>query len=216
MNLVQYPKRISIKTALPKKYVVWHGSFSRTKYSPYGKTLIRPTAILDQWELSKEKFGAPYLIDRDGTVYKVYDDKDWTYHLNLAHTKGHYDKQSVPIMLANELNLLRVNGQFYAFEYDHSTNYYSGPVVSYSWNTHQYWAKIDDSQFDAALDITLDVCKRHNIEPIFYVGNRVDPKLWERATIFTHSMVSTTANDFPPFSNDLIAKIKTRGIKVIE
>lgn len=215
MTILPYPKKISIKTALPKKYVVWHGTFNRTKYTPYGIKAIKPTALLDQWELSKEKFGAPYLIDRDGTIYKTYDDTEWSYHLNLPSTKGLYDKQSIPIMIANELHLLRENGQFYAFEYPHSTNLYHGPVISQDWKTHKYWAKIDDVQFDALLDLTLDICNRHKIEPILYTGDTNVNNIWERGTIFTHSMLNNAATDFPPFSQELIVKIKEKGIKVI-
>lgn len=216
MNLVQYPKKISIKTALPKKYVVWHGSFSRTKYTPYGSKAVKTTAIVDSWEQAKEKQGAPYLIDRDGTIYKIYDDKDWSYHLNLPTTKGFYDKQSVPVMIANELHLLKENGQFYAFEYPHSTNTYRGPVVGCDWNSQKYWAKIEDAQYDAALDITKDICDRHNIEPVFYIGTKTDPKLWDRATIFTHSAVNNQVTDFPPLNPSLIAKIKAKGFKTVE
>ena len=215
MTILPYPKKISIKTALPKKYVVWHGTFNRTKYTPYGSRAIKPTAILDQWELSKEKFGAPYLIDRDGTIYKTYEDQDWSYHLNLPNTKGFYDKQSVPIMLANELHLIRENGVYYAFEYNHSTNTYSGPVTVSDWKEYKYWAKIDDEQFDATLDLTLDICKRHKINPIFYNGKKANPKVWEKATIFTHSMVNPSVTDFPPFDESLIVKIKEKGIEII-
>ena len=116
MNIQNYlpTKKVSIKTALPKKYVVWHGSFSRTKYTPYGKLTPPVTAIINQWAEGGEKQGAPYLIDRDGTIYKTYDDNDWTYHLRLPTTKGYYDKQSVPVMIANELHLIKENGGYYA------------------------------------------------------------------------------------------------------
>lgn len=215
MTIIPYPKKISIKTALPKKYVVWHGSFSRTKYSPYGSKVIKTTAVADRWELTGDKQGAPYLIDRDGTIYKIYDDNEWSYHLNLPTTKGFYDKQSVPIMLANELHLLKENSQFYAFEYPHSTNTYTGPVVSCDWHSQKYWAKLDDAQIDAAIDLTLDVCDRHKIDPVFYCGVEHNPKIWEKATIFTHSTVNNQVYDFPPFDESLIAKIKAKDIKVI-
>lgn len=215
MNLIQYPRKISIKTTLPKKYVVWHGSFSRTKYTPYGSKAVKSTAIVDSWVASKEKQGAPYLIDRDGSIYKIYDDSEWTYHLNSPTNKGFYDKQSVPIVIANELHLLRENGQFYAFEYPHSTNSYIGPVVSCDWNSQKYWAKVDDAQYDAALDLTEDICKRHKIDPIFYIGKKTDQSVWDKATVFTHSAVNDKVTDFPPFSESLIAKIKSRGFKTI-
>lgn len=216
MKIVQYPKKISIKTALPKKYVVWHGSFSRTKYSPYGSTAVKATAVADQWATVGEKQGAPYLIDRDGTIYKIYEDHEWTYHLNLPVTKGYYDKQSIPVMIANELHLLKENGQFYAFEYPHSTNSYLGPVVNCDWHSQKYWAKIDDAQIEAAIDITIDICDRHKIEPIFYIGKKHDPKIWDKATIFTHSTVNNQVYDFPPFDESVIAKIKAKGIKIID
>ncbi len=217
MTLVPYipKKKISISTTLPKKYVVWHGSFSRTKYTPYGSTPVKATSIVDNWAESGEKQGAPYLVDRDGTIYKIFDDKDWTYHLNMPSEKGFYDKQAIPVSLANELNLIKENGQYYSFEYVHNTNLYSGPVTNCDWHSQNYWASLEESQVDAAIDITLDSCERHNIDPIFYIGKESGLDVLNKATVFSHSAIKKDANDFPPFQEWVISKIKSKGIKTV-
>lgn len=210
-----FAKNLSIKTVVPKTHIVWHGSFSRTQFTPYGSTNVKSTEVIKQWERTGEKKGAPYLIDRDGETFKLFDDKDWTHHLNIPATGNHYDKKSVPIMLANELQLIKENNQFYAFEYPHSTNRYLGPVVNNPWNSYQYWAALSEAQVDAALDLTLEICKKYNITPVFYIGPKWNPKVWEEATIFSHSAVKKDATDFPPFPDWVIAKIKDKGIKTV-
>lgn len=219
MNIVQYPKKISIKTINPKQYVVWHGSFSRTKYTPYGGRAVKPTALIDLWAASSEKIGAPYLINRDGTIYKVFEDSEWIHHLGLKGSKGmdtFYDKRSIPIVIANELQLIKENGQYYAFDYVSHLNCYNGPISTCDWHSYKYWAKVEDAQYDALLCLTKDICERHNIDPIVYTGKETGAKIWEKATIFTHSALNPTVNDFPPFSPTLIAKIKDFGFKVID
>lgn len=218
MTLTPYltKKKLSIKTQLPKTHIVWHGSYSRTEHTPYGSKPAKTTTVISQWENSNEKRGAPYLIGRDGDTYQLFDDSEWTYHLNIPTTNGHYDKQSVPIMLANELHLIREDGQFYAFDYPHTTNRYLGPVIKHEWNNYQYWAALTESQIDAAIDVSLLTAKKHGITPVFYAGKDWNPEVWKKATIFPHSAVKKGVSDFPPFAPWVLAKIKDKGITIVD
>lgn len=217
MILTKYPlkEKLSINTELEKKYIVWHGSGARTKYTPYGKLPGKGTSIIDQWNAVGEKQGAAYVIDRDGVVYNTFDDAKWSYHLNLPNNQLIYDKQSVGIVLANELNLIKENGRYFAFDYGHTTNEYLGKVTSQSFRGYDFWARLDELQIDALLDLTLSIADKYKIPLKFYNGADWNPKVWESANIFTHANVNKLALDFPPFEPWVIAKIKARGIEIV-
>jgi hypothetical protein len=221
MNLtVNYPiapKKV-IPTEVKKQYIIWHGSNARTKRTPYGKMPGKATSIIDIWNNSGEKQGVPYVVDLDGTIYKAFDDSKWSYHLNIPTTNGHYDKQSVGIMFANELNLHKDGGRFYAFsDCPHSTNEYVGKkILKKLWKGYEYWAPIDEAQLDSVLDLTVQLCKKYGINPVFYNGSDWNPRVWEKATIFTHSVVNKDVLDFPPFDPWVIDRIKEKGIAVVD
>lgn len=212
MNIINHPLQDKkwIKTQTKKTHIVWHGSYGRTKYSN-GKA----TDTIIRWNNLAEKYGAPYLIDRDGTIYKTFDDTEWIYHLNIPTTRGCYDKLSVPIAVANEQQLIKVGGRYFAFEYDHITNLYTGPTLSKKWRRYEWYAKLDDPQVDALIELTLDIARRHNINPIFLASNEWEPKAWEKATIFTHAVTKREVNDLfiEPW---VIDKIKAAGITVVD
>lgn len=214
-NLKQYPlqSRRWIATETKKTHIVLHGSFSRTKYTPFGKEDGRDTSVIDNWNASDEKFGAPYLIGRDGTIYQTFDDKEWIYHLGIPGTKGYYDKISIPIMLANELNLNRENGRNYALGHTFSTNQYFGPTFQVDWRGQQYFAKLDAIQVDSTIDLILGLCAKHNINPVLYGDNDWNPKVWDKATIFTHANCRKDVYDLylEPW---VIDKFKAKGIEV--
>ena len=211
MNQINHPlnEKKWIKTETKKTHIVWHGSFSRTSY-----TNGRAVDTINRWEILAEKYGAPYLIDRDGTIYKTFDDKYWIYHLNIPTSRGEYDKCSVPITLLNEQQIVRQNGQHYAFDYTAATNSYSGPVFEDKWRGYSLWARLSKLQVDAAISLTKDIGSRHGIAPVFDVGRDWDPKVWERATIFTHARVKREVTDLiiEPW---VVDRIKSAGIEVI-
>jgi hypothetical protein len=215
MKLVNFPlaPKKWIATETPKKYVIWHGSFGRTIHTPYGKVDGRAIDTIHSWNSSDEKYGAPYLVDRSGLVYKTFNDKEWIYHLGIPTTKGFYDKQSIPITIANELYLDKSNGRYFSFGINNSTNQYFGPVFEKSWRGYKHWAKLDEAQIDAAIELTLDVCNRHNIEPVFNPTDEWNPKVWETATIFTHAATKKEVYDFT-LESWVIDKIKAAGIKL--
>jgi hypothetical protein len=83
-------------------HVVWHGTAGRTLHTPSSGRPGRATTSIDGWNLDALRVGAPYLVDRDGTIYRTFDDSAWIYHLGIKGTNGRYDKSSVAIEFANE------------------------------------------------------------------------------------------------------------------
>lgn len=199
MNIQPYPLRRGswFEGATPKKFVVWHGTGGRTFHTPCKGRPGRATTSIDGWSLDAGRGAAPYLVDRDGTIYQAFDDSGWAYHLGIPGTKGYYDKSSVAIELANELALTLEGHRLYAFGLQHPETVYTGPFLTYDWREAAYFAQPDEAQIDAAIELTLDVCRRHGIDPVFYYPSTAYdfPRCFQVATIICHSNCRKDTND---------------------
>jgi len=73
--------------------------------------------------------------------------------LGLLGTNGKYDKASSGSN-RHELELLPSGGKFYAFDRVASNMNTWGPEpLKRSWRAHDYWAKLDAAQVDAAIEL---------------------------------------------------------------
>ena len=131
MNVQQYPlkKGQYFPDLTAKKFVVWHGTAGRTLHTPVSGRPGKATTSIDGWNLNADRVGAPWLVDRDGTIYETFNDSAWIYHLGLKGTKGRYDKQSVAIEFANEGPLDLDGDRLYAFGMNTPNTVYNGPFI---------------------------------------------------------------------------------------
>jgi N-acetyl-anhydromuramyl-L-alanine amidase AmpD len=198
MNIIQYPiiEKQYIKQETEKKYIVLHGSGTRTRFSPKGGKKYDATNVIKDWEKNKDKFSCAYLIDRNGTITQTFDDKYWSHHLNIPG-HGVYDRMSIGIELVNELGLLKENNLFYINDYIYHQNVYVGPVFEKDFRRYKNWADLDLLQVEALVGLIDHLCKKHNIIPIFYNSLEFDPKAWNKGNIFTHAVVNNKTNDLP-------------------
>ena len=191
MNIKPYPLKRSqwFPTMTVKKFVVWHGTAGRTRYTPFRRKPGKATTSIDSWNDSNNGVGAPWLVDRDGTIYKAFEDSAWTFHLGLKGTNGNYDRSSVAIEFANELQLDLDGDRLYAFGMNTPNTVYTGPFLNYDWRGYSYFAQLDEVQVNAGIELTLDVCRRHDIEPVFYYPSTTFafPRCFQVATIVCHS-----------------------------
>ena len=191
MNITNYPLKRGqwFADITDKKFVVWHGTAGRTMHTPVSGRPGKATTSIDGWNNNADRVGAPWLIDRDGTIYKTFDDAGWIFHLGIKGTNGRYDKSSVAIEFANELALDLDGDRLFAFGMNTPNTIYNGPHISYDWRGFQHFAQLDEAQVDAGIALTLDVCQRHNIEPVFYYPSTTFdfPRCFQVATIVCHS-----------------------------
>lgn len=90
------------------------GTTGRTAQRQLTANLVGPLLRLTIG-IQTRPIGAPWVVDRDGTVYKTFDDREWIYHLGIKNTNGKYDKASVGIEIANEVDLQLDGDKLYAF-----------------------------------------------------------------------------------------------------
>jgi N-acetylmuramoyl-L-alanine amidase len=218
MNIQKYPlsRKQYFADVTPKKYVVWHGTAGRTRNTPAnGKPGVATTSI-DAWKRDEQRVGAPYLVDRDGTIYETFEDTYWIYHLGLKGTNGRYDRASVAIELANELTLTLDGDRLHAFGMITPGTVYKGVHFSGDWRGGRFFAELDETQVDAAIALTLDICLRHRIEPSFYWPSTTFdfPRCFQIATIVCHSNCRADKTDL--FLPDWVyQKIEAAGIRLV-
>lgn len=199
MNIKEYPLKNGqwVAEATPKKYVVWHGTTGRTSATPINGQPGKATSTIDWWNTDPKRIGAPWVVDRDGTIYKTFDDREWIYHLGIPHVSSKYEKASVGIEIANEVDLKLSGDQLYAFGHLTPNSKYIGEHFIQEWRGGKYWAKMDEAQVDACIELTLDICERFSIDPMFYYpSTKFDfPNCFTKATISCHTNCRSDKTD---------------------
>jgi N-acetylmuramoyl-L-alanine amidase-like protein len=200
----------------PKKHIVWHGTAARTIHTPIRNVPGQATTTIDLWNLAVGRNGAPWLVDRDGTIYKTFEDSGWNYHLGLGGTHARYDRDSVAIEFASELTLDLDGDRLYAFGMPATNALYIGPYLTHDWRGSRYHAQLDEPQVDAGIELTLDICRRHDIEPSFYYPSTTFdfPRCFRVATIVCHSNCRADMTDLclPEW---VFEKIEAAGIRLV-
>jgi hypothetical protein len=188
-----------------------------TAYTPSNGRPGEATSSIDGWNAAKKHIGTPFLVDRDGTIYRTFkDDREWIFHLGLAGTQGRYDKASIGIEFANELELIAADGKFYAFDSIQKNTEYTGPRVQCTWREHDWWARLDEAQVDAAIELTVDLCTRHGIPKTFYYPSTVYdfPHCFEVAGVLCHSNCRKDKTDL--ILEDWVwAKLRAAGFQLV-
>jgi hypothetical protein len=219
MNVKPYPLKNGqwFPQFTEKKYVVWHGTGGRTRHTPVDSRPGQATTSIDSWNLNADRVGAPYLVDRDGTIYKTFEDLGWIHHLGLKGTNARYDRASVAIEFANELGLSLDGDRLYAFGMNTPNTLYKGSFLPHEWRGFNFFAQLDEAQVDAGIELTLDICRRHDIEPVFYYPSTTFdfPRCFQVATILCHSNCRVDKTDLylPEW---VYEKIEAAGIRVVK
>ena len=215
MNITSYPLKNGQFYPEPtkKEFVVWHGTEGRTRYTPVSGRPGQATTSIDAWNLDATRVGAPYLVDRDGTIFKTFEDSGWIYHLGLKGTRASYDRSAVAIEFANEGPLSLDGDRLHAFGMNTPNTIYTGPHFAADWRGRSFFAEVDEAQIDAGIELTLDICRRHQIDPVFYYPSTTYdfPRCFQVATIVCHSNCRKDKTDL--FLPDWVfQKIEAAGI----
>lgn len=94
------------KESFPKNQVYIHHTVGGSALSSF-----------EYWQRSKEKVGTAFLIDRDGTIFEVFNPTFWCHHLGLEHKRNtELNQHSIGIEIASEGALRMVDGVMRAYD----------------------------------------------------------------------------------------------------
>ncbi len=76
-------------------------------------------STFEYWKTSKDMIGTPYIIERDGTIFEVFEPTAWAWQFGLPWANAQrisFEKRFIGIELASEGGLKNVNGKLYCFD----------------------------------------------------------------------------------------------------
>lgn len=162
------------------------------------------------WLGNKEKVATHFLVDRNGTVTKCFDEKYWAYHLYVASpgnriTKSHkrlgseYDRRSIGIELCNLGQVTLRDGVFYDL---YKRAVHPDKVIKIkSYKGYEYWEKYTDAQLKAIEYLILTLCDKY-------------PKIKEKAKLQTdYSGISEISQDALEFRKGIVGHANLRTDK---
>lgn len=150
-NLTYYNNDYCLLEETSKYLIVLHDSYTKRSNGVKG--------VIDFWRMSGKKIFTPFVVDVDGTVYKIYDEIYWSYHTGLGRF---YDLISIGITLVNEGPLVRKGKEWL-------TTFgaiYKGDVYCHNipWRDYIYFASYTPEQVEAVGELVKYLTDEYSIE----------------------------------------------------
>lgn len=138
--------------SFPKKQIYIHHTVGGSAKSSFNHWLQDPL-----------KVGTAFLIDRDGTIFEVFDPRYWCHHLGLKHKRNtQLNQHSIGIELASEGALQKVDGVLRAF--DGKAVFRDAYIDNQElWRGYQYFDQYDPPQMDSLYNLIQYLCEQHSV-----------------------------------------------------
>lgn len=138
----------------PKNQIVIHHTVGGSARSTFNWWLQDPGRI-----------GTAFIIDRDGSVFQVFESRFWAHHLGLTSADNtKLNKTSIGIELASEGPLEKKDGVFYA--YDGLRKYPGGNIVRFEppFRGREYMDAYDMKQILSCFELVELLCRQFGIK----------------------------------------------------
>lgn len=137
----------------PKKQIYVHHTVGGSAKSSF-----------EYWQQSAEKVGTAYIIDRDGTIYEVFDPSCWAHHLGLHHPRNtELNRESIGIELASEGALVRsTDGKLFAFD---GRQVFKDAYVDNQvpWRGYRYFDQYEPEQIQSLYGLVKKLCEDFSV-----------------------------------------------------
>jgi len=172
----------------------------------------------------RDRIATAYLVERDGTIYEVFDPLYWAHHLGLKVAKNVlYNKTSIGIELASEgalrsgaeLNSYLPSPVFdveylYAFDIDkppfarakklyhgfHDNDLFVDLVLEF--RGYKFFDSYNEAQVVATIALVKHLCEQFSIPKVVSATLEFDPKWMDFAGVITHANVREDKSDLCP------------------
>jgi hypothetical protein len=141
---------------------------------------------------SKNPYIPNYVIDKEGEIYKILDDKKYSKYMDS-------EVENYGWLLKNALENTYVN---------YVGDIYKKDIFKKKWRDHDYWDKYEEKQINVLSELLSDICNKMNIEKEC-IGTNVR---YNEVTNFK-GIVSKSNYDFiykdlnPSFNFELLTKL---------
>jgi len=155
---------------------------------------------VDDWfkaDRGKSKVAVAYVVDKDGTVYELFNPKYWAYHTGTGN-RNNIDKRSIAIEVVNEGALIKKGDEYFWFDgkYKYKGEVY--PAFS-KWRGFEYFASYTEKQADSVSNLIFYLWDLFKEIP-FKFSNTLDydEKWFDFKGIITHANIRKDKTDLSP------------------
>ncbi len=136
-------------------------------------------STIDWWKRDAQMVGTAFIIDRDGTIYKVFDPVGWAYQFGLKWKdpdRLNFEKRFIGIEIASEGGLVENEEKLYCFDTVSSrTLKKRGDAFDYGqvYRGYRYFDKYEPEQIDSVIQLVNYLCDSFGIErkiPVNYMN----------------------------------------------
>ena len=165
---------------------------------------------IDWWNQTPEHVGTAYVIDRDGTIYEVFDPEKWAYHIGVKGDNNHVEKHAIgiEIVAAGQLYKRKDNKVFF---YPLYPNLIAKTLIDpkdvwemkKEWRGYSLYHKYNQKQILSVCWLVAELIEKFNI-PIqediskFYEYDKSGKVLRGEGGIYSHSTVRKDKTDIVP------------------
>jgi len=186
-----------LKTVKPKELIALHHTAGGSARSTF------------KWweEGDPRRIGTAYLIDRDGTIYEIFDPKFWAWHLGVKDDQ--IEKRSIGIEICSWGVLTEKDGHLYTWSDVNlgnvTTMIQAGTAVQFAtpWRGAVYYEAYTQDQIDAVCSLVPWLCERFAIPRKLppkeaLIGEANLPKWLAYSGVLHHAMLRSDKSDVTP------------------
>jgi N-acetyl-anhydromuramyl-L-alanine amidase AmpD len=151
IKFIDFPEREYIQEKIKKELIVLHHTVSSSGDSS-----------INWWKADEGgmRVAVAFVVEKDGTIKQLFDERYWAYHLGKGTTKLH-NQRSIGIEIVNEGPLEEKPGEGF-FWFDGRARWTGAPYY-HNWRGEFIWAPYPKLQFDAVVELCDELCKRYDI-----------------------------------------------------
>lgn len=135
----------------------------------------------DYWKSDTKRIATAFIVERDGTIYQMFDPECWAYHIG-SKVGNDIDRRSIGIELASEGGLTENNGKLYAFGVISPRTEFKGATwdAGKQWRGFRYFDVYDSAQVDSTIALVNHLCEKFNIP------KKIPGNAWDYNSNFYH------------------------------
>lgn len=127
-------------------------------------------STFEYWLSTREMVGTAYIVDRDGTIFEIFDPRHWAWQFGLGwpdDQKAAMEKRFIGIEIASEGGLREAEGQLYCYDrvsprtlknrqdaYDNRESY----------REYRYFDKYEPAQIASVIELVNGLCEEHRVD----------------------------------------------------
>jgi N-acetyl-anhydromuramyl-L-alanine amidase AmpD len=179
------------------------GPFKKTGICIHHTVGGTAASTMDWWLRDGKQVGTAYIIDRDGTIYEVFDPKAWAWQFGLrwpVARKTPFERRFIGIEIASEGGLIESNGNLYCFDrVTDKTKKSREEALDYGkdYRGYRYFDKYETAQMNSLIELLnhllseFQIPRVHPDKPLAYYGDWLE----KFKGIIGHTMVRKDKSD---------------------